>query len=127
MTDPNGDVANHQFGKLPSGYGFTVDKMRRLDALDGQRKPIWNFVEDAVERIAVVQGQLANLPGVTGTDRQPGEPFLGDSVGQIVGCGELAQGALDRDLPHAGGADERLIDRIGDRARVPWATARGRR
>ena len=45
MTDPNGAVANHRYGTLPSGYGFTVDKMRRLDALDGQRKPIWNFVE----------------------------------------------------------------------------------
>ena len=31
--------------RAPANYGVTVDKMRRLDALDGQRKPIWNFVE----------------------------------------------------------------------------------
>ena len=28
-----------------ANYGYVVDKMRRLDALDGARHPIWNFVE----------------------------------------------------------------------------------
>jgi hypothetical protein len=28
-----------------ANYGYVVDKMRRLDALDGQRHPIWNFIE----------------------------------------------------------------------------------
>ena len=28
-----------------SNYGYQVDRMRALDATDGQRKPIWNFVE----------------------------------------------------------------------------------
>jgi hypothetical protein len=28
-----------------ANYGYVVDKMRRLDALDGVRHPIWNFVE----------------------------------------------------------------------------------
>jgi hypothetical protein len=28
-----------------SNYGLVVDKMRRLDATDGKRQPIWNFVE----------------------------------------------------------------------------------
>ena len=28
-----------------SNYGYQVDRMRALDARDGQRQPIWNFVE----------------------------------------------------------------------------------
>jgi hypothetical protein len=28
-----------------ANYGHVIDKMRRLDALDGQRQPIWNLVE----------------------------------------------------------------------------------
>jgi hypothetical protein len=28
-----------------ANYGYQVDRMRALDARDGQRKPIWNFVE----------------------------------------------------------------------------------
>jgi hypothetical protein len=28
-----------------ANYGYIVDRMRALDARDGQRKPIWNFVE----------------------------------------------------------------------------------
>ena len=29
----------------PANYGRTIDRMRRLDAMDGRRKPIWGFVE----------------------------------------------------------------------------------
>ena len=29
----------------PANYGYMIDKTRRLDAMDGQRKPIWGFVE----------------------------------------------------------------------------------
>ena len=29
----------------PANYGIVMDKMRRLDARNGVRKPIWNFVE----------------------------------------------------------------------------------
>lgn len=32
--------------RLAANYGVTMDKMRRLDALDGRRQPIWSFVED---------------------------------------------------------------------------------
>jgi hypothetical protein len=28
-----------------ANYGYVIDKMRRLDALDGERQPIWNLVE----------------------------------------------------------------------------------
>ena len=31
--------------KRASNYGRTVDRMRSLDAMDGARQPIWNFVE----------------------------------------------------------------------------------
>jgi hypothetical protein len=31
--------------KRAANYGYTVDRMRYLDSLDGKRKPIWNFVE----------------------------------------------------------------------------------
>jgi hypothetical protein len=43
MTDPN--ERNTPGYGLPAAYGKTVDRMRFLDAMDGQRKPIWNFVE----------------------------------------------------------------------------------
>lgn len=44
FTDPNerGRVGY----RVASSYGTTVDRLRALDARDGQRKPIWNFVED---------------------------------------------------------------------------------
>jgi hypothetical protein len=49
MTDPNEKPptmqAGQQRGYKPWSYGFSVDRMRSLDAMDGQRKPIWNFVE----------------------------------------------------------------------------------
>ena len=58
FTDPNVSGSS-EGGKLLNGgrpltptqtrraanYGYTVDRMRALDAMDGQRKPIWNFVE----------------------------------------------------------------------------------
>jgi len=52
---------------------------------------------------------------VVGADREPRKAFVGDPIRKVVGRGDLAEGALDRDLPHAGCADERLVDRIGDR------------
>ena len=57
FTDPNVSGSS-EGGKLLNGgsltptqtrraanYGYTVDRMRALDAMDGQRKPIWTFVE----------------------------------------------------------------------------------
>ena len=31
--------------RLAANYGYTVDRMRELDAMDGVHQPIWNFVE----------------------------------------------------------------------------------
>jgi F5/8 type C domain/PKD domain len=49
MTDPNEKPpttqAGAQRGYKPWSYGWSVDRMRFLDGMDGQRKPIWNFVE----------------------------------------------------------------------------------
>jgi hypothetical protein len=43
FTDPN-ERSRAGYGKAAS-YGATVDRMRHLDGMDGERKPIWNFVE----------------------------------------------------------------------------------
>jgi hypothetical protein len=58
FTDPNvsgtsegGKLLNDGHPLTPTqtrraaNYGYTVDRMRALDAMDGQRRPIWNFVE----------------------------------------------------------------------------------
>jgi hypothetical protein len=49
MTDPNEKPPAKQAGTQraykPWSYGWSVDRMRALDARDGERKPIWNFVE----------------------------------------------------------------------------------
>lgn len=43
MTDPN-ERGNPLYG-MPSSYGWNIDKLRRLDQMDGQVKPIWAIVE----------------------------------------------------------------------------------
>ena len=67
-------------------------------------------------------------------DRQDAEAGLGDRGGQSGRRRELADGALDRDLPDARGRDQDVIGRIGDgRASRPGAgwgrrrATRGRR
>jgi hypothetical protein len=43
MTDPN-ERGNPKYG-MPASYGWNVDRLRQLDAMDGQRKPVWMLVE----------------------------------------------------------------------------------
>jgi hypothetical protein len=43
FTDPNA-LGNPRYG-FGSSYGDDVRKVRRLDALDGVRQPVWHFVE----------------------------------------------------------------------------------
>jgi hypothetical protein len=60
FTDPGGACSQWEGGSLFTGntrpltagecrrasnYGAVVDRLRELDAMDGRRKPIWNFVE----------------------------------------------------------------------------------
>jgi hypothetical protein len=41
----NGNPLTVTQTRLAANYGYTVDRMRALDVMDGQRRPIWNFVE----------------------------------------------------------------------------------
>jgi hypothetical protein len=41
----NGNAMTYTQTRRASNYGYTVDRVRALDAMDGSRKPIWNFVE----------------------------------------------------------------------------------
>ena len=41
----NGNPLTVAQTQLAANYGYTVDRMRELDAMDGQSSPIWNFVE----------------------------------------------------------------------------------
>ena len=43
-TEADGTISGSQVRRA-SNYGYQLEEMRRLDALDGQRKPIWAFVE----------------------------------------------------------------------------------
>jgi hypothetical protein len=74
-----------------SNYGYQVDRMRALDARDGRRKPVWNFVEvgwpftesaakgaraiqPAEIRAAVWQSLIAGARGILYFDHQFGGP-----------------------------------------------------
>jgi hypothetical protein len=41
----NGNPLTEAQTRLAANYGYTVDRMRYLDGLDGERMPVWNFVE----------------------------------------------------------------------------------
>jgi Ca2+-binding RTX toxin-like protein len=41
----NGNPLTVAQTRLAANYGYTVDRMRELDAMDGQLQPIWAFVE----------------------------------------------------------------------------------
>jgi hypothetical protein len=93
MTDPN-ERSTPGYG-LPASYGKTVDRMRFLDGMDGQRKPIWNFVETgwpftesaaaggrailpAELRAAVWHSLIAGARGIIYFQHSFGGPHTGD-------------------------------------------------
>jgi hypothetical protein len=98
MTDPN-ERGTARYG-LPSSYGWVIDRMRALDNTDGQRKPIWAFVETgwpftesataggrrilpAEARAAVWHSLIAGARGVAYFDHNfgpatPGSTILGN-------------------------------------------------
>jgi hypothetical protein len=103
FTDPNerGSVIDgQQRYRRAASYGWTVERMRFLDGLDGKRKPVWNFVETgwpssetaeeggrrilpAEARAAVWQSIIAGARGIIYFDHQFNGP-----CGQTVIRGE---------------------------------------
>jgi hypothetical protein len=43
--DPDEEWISGSTVKRSANYGYQVDRVRQLDAMDGERQPIWNFVE----------------------------------------------------------------------------------
>src|SRR5512135_870357 len=72
--------------------------------------------EQAVERIAVVIGQLMHGQGVRDGDRQRQEAIGDHRRFQIVWCVELARASLDGDLPSDSGADIDDVFAVSNRA-----------
>ena len=74
--------------RRPANYGHTVDRMRFLDAMDGKRQPIWNFVETAQQgnrkplapeiRAAVWHSLIAGARGIIYFQHAWNGPCLGD-------------------------------------------------
>jgi hypothetical protein len=95
FTDPNErppaeQAGANRYGKAAS-YGWSVDRMRYLDGIDGKRMPIWNFVETgwpftetaaqggrrilpAEARAAVWHSIIAGARGIVYFDHQFGGP-----------------------------------------------------
>jgi hypothetical protein len=80
---------------------------RRVARDDHGAEPRGLGNEHPVEGIAVVRRQARGSVRVGKRDRQAVEARRLDRSDQVVGCLELAQGALDPDLPDGGGRDER--------------------
>ena len=93
FTDPN--ERSRAGYRVAASYGKTVDRMRYLDGLDGQRKPIWNFVEagwpftesaaqggrsiqPAELRAAVWHSLIAGARGIIYFQHSFGGPCIGD-------------------------------------------------
>jgi len=98
MTDPN-ERSSPRYG-MPSSYGWIIDRMRMLDGMDGQRKPIWAIVETgwpftesataggrrilpAEAKAAVWHSLIAGARGIEYFDHNfgpgtPGSTILGD-------------------------------------------------
>ena len=93
FTDPNERTGSRY--RVASSYGDTVERMRMLDAMDGQRKPIWNFVETGWPftetaaqggrsitgpeiRAAVFHSLIAGARGIIYFQHSFGGPCLGD-------------------------------------------------
>src|ERR1035441_7654563 len=61
--------------------------------------------EHPVERVPVDQRKAPGGNSGPSANGQLREAAAADSLGQVSGLPELADGLLDRDLPHGGGAD----------------------
>jgi hypothetical protein len=79
-----------------SNYGLVVDRMRHLDAQDGQRQPIWNFVEARWDvdrqmspqemRSGVWHSIIAGARGILYFQHQFGGPCAGDHHAIRTNC-----------------------------------------
>jgi hypothetical protein len=127
-----------------ANYGYQVDRMRALDARDGQRKPIWNFVEvgwpfiesaaqgaraiTAPEiRAAVWHSIIAGARGIIYFNHSFGGPctshhVLRDSCGVAVRPTVKAVGALIKQLAPVLNAPfaHNLVSANGVRTMAKW-------
>ena len=101
--DPDEEIITGGQVRRAANYGYQVDRMRALDARDGQRKPIWAFVETgwpfaetavpgaraiapAEVRAAVWHSLIAGARGVIYFNHSFGGPCLSHHVLRDVGC-----------------------------------------
>ena len=93
--------------RRPANYGHTVDRMRFLDAMDGNRQPIWNFVETAQQgnrkplapeiRAAVWHSIIAGARGIIYFQHAWNGSCLGDHHTIRSNCEGTRQVVVDTD------------------------------
>jgi hypothetical protein len=108
-----GTVSTPQIRRA-ANYGYQIDRMRQLDAMDGQRQPIWAFVESgwpftqtasqgartiapAEMRAAVWQSLIAGARGIIYFDTSFGGPCQRFHINRDTsGCYTAIQAELTR-------------------------------
>ena len=111
-----------------ANYGYQIDRMRQLDAMDGKRQPIWGFVEEgwpftqtAAEgaraitppemRAAVWQSIIAGARGIVYFNHSFGGPCLTQHIDRRpLLCGDPGRTDPDQLADHAARPGAQLSD-----------------